>query len=259
MRCRWGKVCGFPGAVPRWSHPQESRVRAPRVVVVVFALLLSGTPVLAQTAFVNWETPPVHPVEMTPDGTTLLVTNTADARLEIFTLGGALPLWIASVPVGLEPVSVRARGNTEVWVANKISDTVSIVSLTSRNVVATLTPGDEPCDVVFAGSPQRAFVSVAQAHAVVVYDPTNLAAAPTLVSIQGKDVRALATDGTRVYAAIFESGNRSMILPASTVSNPSSPYGGTNPPPNSGASFNPPIAGGLPTPPPVSLIVNKEG
>src|SRR6266481_2279817 len=128
MRCRWGKVCRFSGAVPRKSHPQESRMRAPRVVVVV---LLSGSPVLAQTAFVNWETPPVHPVEMTPDETTLLVTNTADARLEIFTLGGALPVWTASVPVGLEPVSVRARSNTEAWVANKISDTVSIVSLVS--------------------------------------------------------------------------------------------------------------------------------
>src|SRR5262249_38686032 len=145
------------------------------------------------------------------------------------------------------------------WVANKLSDTVSIVSLATLNVVATLTPGDEPCDIVFAGSPLRAFVSVAQENAVAVYDLTNLALAPTKVAIQGKDVRALGTDGTRVYAAIFESGNRSMILPASVVSSPSGPYGGTNPPPNSGASFNPPIAAGLPAPPPVSLLVNKEG
>jgi YVTN family beta-propeller protein len=195
---------------------------------------------------------------MTPDGTRLLVTNTADGRLEVFTLGGALPVHTASIPVGLEPVSVRARSNSEAWVANKISDTVSIVDLTARNVVATVAAGDEPCDVVFAGSPQRAYISLAQPNQVTVYDPSTLAHTAT-VNIQGKDIRALATDGTHVYAAIFESGNRSMILPQSIVDDPSGPYGGVNPPPNSGMSFNPPIAGGLPAPPAVSLIINREG
>src|SRR5437868_12665297 len=109
-------------------------------------------------SFYNWETPQVHPVEMTPDGTKLLVTNTADDRLEVFTLGGALPVHAASIPVGLEPVSVRARTNTEAWVVNRVSDTVGIVDLGTRNVVATLAAGDEPGDVLSAGSPQRAFV-----------------------------------------------------------------------------------------------------
>src|SRR5262249_8719487 len=136
---------------------------------------------------------------------------------------------------------------------------VSIVSLASLNVVATLAPGDEPCDVVFAGSPQRAFVSLAQENAVAVYNPTNLGASPTMVPIQGKDVRALATDGTRVYAAIFESGNRRMLRPEAVVPTPAGPYGGQTPPPNSGASFTPPLAGGLPPPPSTGLIINKEG
>jgi len=206
-----------------------------RIVPVSFALSLAASAALAQSSFYNWETPPVHPVDMTPDGTKLLVTN-GGRPSRVLTLGGALPVPVFSVPVGLEPVGVRARTNTEVWVVNKLSDSVSIVNLPTRNVVATIAAGDEPCDVVFAGSPQRAFVSVAQENAVAVYDPTNLATVPTLVPIQGKDVRALATDGTRVFAAIFESGNRSMILPASLVSSPSGPYGGQNPPPNSGAS-----------------------
>jgi YVTN family beta-propeller protein len=149
------------------------------------AILLAATPARAQGSFYNWETPPVHPVDMTPDGTKLLVTNTADARLEVFTLGGPLPVHTLSIPVGLDPVSVRARTNGEAWVVNKISDTVSIVNLATANVVATLSPGDEPCDVVFAGSPVRAYVSVAGENAVLVFDPTNLAAAPTTVPIQG--------------------------------------------------------------------------
>ena len=230
-------------------------VRLP-LLLFVLALMLAK-PVSAQNAFVNFETPPVHPVDMTPDGSTLLVANTADARIEVFTLTGAMPVWSGSIPVGLEPVSVRARTNGEAWVANHLSDTVSIVDLTTRNVTATLHPGDEPSDVIFAGG--KAFVSVSGLNQVNVYDPTNLATAPTVVPIQGKDPRALAADGTRVYVAIFESGNRSMVLPASIVSNASGPYGGQNPPPNSGNTFNPPIANGLPAPPPTSLIINKEG
>ena len=69
---------------------------------------------------------------------------------------------MGSIPVGLDPVTVRARSNTEAWVVNGISDTISIVDLMSMNVVATLYPGNEPADVVFAGKPNRAFVSVSQ-------------------------------------------------------------------------------------------------
>jgi YVTN family beta-propeller protein len=230
------------------------RPLAATTAILLAALALDLTPPAARADFVNWESPPIHPVEMTPDGATLLVTNTADDRLEVFTLGGPLPVWTASIPVGLDPVSVRARTNGEIWVVNRMSDSVSIVDLTARNVVATLFPGDEPADVVFAGSPQRAFVSVAQLNQVNVYDPANRATPPTIVPIQGKDPRALATDGTRVYVAIFESGNRSMILPADIVSDPSGPHGGQNPPP-----FLPALGPGLPAPPPTSLIINKEG
>jgi len=71
-----------------------------RVVAVTFALFLAASTVLAQGSFYNWETPPVHPVDMTPDGTKLLVTNTADDRLEVLTLGGALPVPAFAVPGG---------------------------------------------------------------------------------------------------------------------------------------------------------------
>src|SRR5262249_37804981 len=150
-------------------------------------LLVSGTAarVRAQGTFVNWESPPVHGADLTPDGTTLLVVNTADDRLEVFTLGGMLPAHAASIPVGLDPVTVRARTNTEAWVVNRVSDSVSVVNLTTRNVVATLAVGDEPADVVFAGTPPKAFVSVAQENAVKVYDPTDLTAVPTVIPIQG--------------------------------------------------------------------------
>jgi len=76
--------------------------------------LAEGT-ALAQNRVVDWESAQVHPLELTPDGSRLLAVNTADQRLEVFAVAavdGSLTA-LASIPVGVEPVSVRARGNAE--------------------------------------------------------------------------------------------------------------------------------------------------
>ncbi|MFO0972861.1 MAG: hypothetical protein U1A27_05400 [Phycisphaerae bacterium] len=226
-------------------------------VVGACALILPCSFSWATASFVNFETPPTHPLDITPDGTRLLAVNTADNRLELFSLTGAMPLWIGSIPVGLGPVSVRARSNTEAWVVNNISDTVSVVSLTTMNVFATLAVGDEPADVVFAGAPQRAFVSIGGLNHVKIYNPTSLASAPIILPVAMYDPRAMATDGLRVYVASFNSGNFSTILNETVVSS-SGPYGGQNPPPNSGATFSPPLNPANPPAPAVGLIVNRE-
>ena len=164
--------------------------------------------------FVNWETGHVHPVDLTPDGSKLLVCNTADNRLEVFDVTGGVPALVSEIPVGLDPISVRARGNGQAWVANNISDSISVVDLNARNVVNTLKTRDEPSDVIFAGAPLRAFVSCSQANVVQVFDPADLTAAPTDIAINGEDPRALAVspDGLTVYAAIFNSGNATTVL-----------------------------------------------
>ncbi len=224
------------------------------------AVLAVCAPAFGGGSFVNWESPHVSPLDLTPDGTKLLAVNTADDRLEVFAVTVQGLIAIGSVPTGLDPVSVRARSDSEAWVVNHVSDSVSVVDLVSMNVVATLHPGDEPADVVFAGSPQRAFVSVSQLNQVKVYDPENLAAAPVTIAIEGEDPRALATDGVTVYAAIFESGNRTSVLAQTVVSSAVNPYAGdANPPPNFGTAFDPPILPNLPAAPDVSLIVKKVG
>lgn len=229
-----------------------------RLVAVLLACSTVG-PARAQT-FVNWETPHVSPLTISPNGELLLAVNTADNRLEVFDIAGDLPAPLASIPVGLDPVSVRARTDAEVWVVNHISDSISIVSLPERNVRRTLVVGDEPADVIFAAAPQRAFVTLSQLNQVRIYDPLNLGAAPQIINLEGEDPRALATnaDRTQVYVAIFESGNNSTLVPRGAVSSPAGPYGGLNPPPNAGNVFSPPLAPGLPPPPPVALIVKRN-
>jgi len=224
--------------------------------------------------FVNWEHPHVHPIDTTPDGQLLLVVNTADNRLEVFSIASGVPVRLRSIPVGVDPVTVRARSSTEAWVVNHISDTVSIVNLTTGNVVRTIKTKDEPCDVVFAGgvglAATRAFVSCSAVNTVQVFDLANLAAAPTNIAILGEDPRAMAVspDGTRVLVAVFESGNHSTVLgggsassttigfPPNVVNDTTGPWGGANPPPNDGGLFEPPI--GVANPPKVSLIVKKN-
>ena len=219
----------------------------------------SATPT---TQFVNFESAHVHPIDMTPDGTKLLAVNTANNTLEVFNITANSLLNVASIPVGMDPVTVRVRSNTEVWVVCQVSDDVSIVDLTTNRVVRSLGTEDEPADVVFAGAPLKAYVSCAQRESIQVFDLANLSAAPTEVLLKGEQPRALAVspDGLTVYCAFFESGNATTVISgnqfmalgacspqggctivANDVTKPVGPYGGVVPIPNSGAVFNPPL------------------
>jgi DNA-binding beta-propeller fold protein YncE len=120
-------------------------------------------------AFVTFETGQVRPIAFNPSQTRLFAINTPDNQLEIFDVNagtGALT-HAGSVPVGLEPIAVAARTDTEVWVVNHLSDSISIVDAgaTPPRVVRTLLVGDEPRDIVFADPPGatgvRAFITTA--------------------------------------------------------------------------------------------------
>lgn len=227
---------------------------------------------VAQSGFVNWENHPLHSLEITPDGSRLLLTNTPDNRLEILDLTGDFPSPAGAIPVGLDPVSVRAWDDHTAWVVNHISDSVSVVDLDEMQVMATLPTADEPYDIIFAGSPRRAFVSCSQSNKVLVFDPLDLEAAPIEIPLAGEDPRALAVspDGATVYVGIFESGNRSTILgggsevadvisfPPNVVNDPLGPWGGVNPPPNDGLVITPPPNPANPAPLRVGLIVKQN-
>lgn len=242
-----------------------------------FAILVFVSSFLLSTAahsdtnpsngLVNYESPHVHPIDLTPDKNTLLAVNTAAHRLEIYNVANGAMAYQGFVPVGIDPVSVRARSNNEVWVVNHMSDSVSIIDLNARTVVRTLQTDNEPADVVFAGTTPRAFVSASEANSINVFNLGNLNAAPTRIKIAGEDPRALAVspDGNTVYAAIFESGNGTTALSGgesvsagNVVSRPESPYAGRNPPPNDGNRFSPPINPAIGTPPKTALIVRKD-
>lgn len=226
------------------------------------------------TNFFNFETAPVHPIALSPDGTRLAVCNLPDGRVEILDVTGAAPRLLGSVPVGLDPVTVRFHTSSELWVANYISRSISIVDLPTMRVFETLRTSNQPSDIVFAGLPQMAFVSCGLPAVLQVFDPLTMQLVTNL-DLDGCRPRALAanSDGSKVYVGFFESGNASTIISSpiaplqsppqsNAVSNPLSPSGGQDPPPNSGTNFSPtinPQVSAVMAPPATGLIVRKDG
>ncbi|HEX7699442.1 MAG TPA: hypothetical protein VF403_01935, partial [Kofleriaceae bacterium] len=178
----------------------------------------------------------MRPLALSPNGKLLFAANTPDNRLEIFRVNNGSLTPIGSISVGLEPVAVAARTNDEVWVVNHLSDSISIVKLDTAfvaTVTRTLLVGDEPRDIVFAGANKnRAFVTTAHRGQntgdaydlqtpgvgradVWVFDANSLGTTAggtrlTKLTLFADTPRALAAsrDGSRVYAAAFQSGNQ---------------------------------------------------
>jgi YVTN family beta-propeller protein len=182
--------------------------------------------------FVHFESSHVHPADLTPSGNRLLVVNTPDNRLSVFDVTDSVPVRVAELSVGLEPVSVRALDDTTAWVVNALSNDISVVNLFTLNVQATLRVGDQPADVVFAGTPARAYVSVSDEDAIKVYDPTSLGTAPEVIATPGSMPRNLArsADGSHVYAGLFQAGNHTTILGADGIAADSMPKDPDMPP-----------------------------
>lgn len=231
------------------SHPPATVL----AVAALFALLVAGfaapvaRPLPSATAqdpprFTNFETEPVRPLALSPDGSHLFAVNTADDRLEIFAVTAEGLVRAGEVGVGLRPVAVAVRSDNEVWVSNHLSDSVSRVDVSDparARVTATIRVGDEPRDIVIAG-PNRDRVFVATAYRgdylspgvgrgdVWVIDADAPERAPAKVRLAGLPPRALAAspDGRTVYAAIFHSGNGSTVIGETDVER-----GGGPPPP----------------------------
>ena len=133
-------------------------------------------PVAEPQNFVAYESGQVRPLALSADGQRLYAVNTPDNKLEIFSIAGGLTS-LASVPVGLEPIALAEDPEGRVWVVNHLSDSISVVEVNAvePHVTQTLLVGDEPRDIVFAGTNrERAFITTAHRGQNSPYqDPGN--------------------------------------------------------------------------------------
>ena len=205
---------------------------APAALLAALAL----SPFAATQSFVNFESPQTHPVAISADGMRMFAVNTQDNRLAVYSLANVnRPVLLREIPVGLEPVSVTPRTADEVWVVNRVGDSVSVVSLSQGLVTATIRVPDEPADVVFAGSPEVALVSISGAEELHVYHVQTHALIAT-IPIFADEPRALArsNDGSTVWLAAHRSGNRTTIVGENDAPPPPPPTGGAGPAPAQG-------------------------
>jgi len=258
----------------------RSKIRVAFLLALISAGLIVSThtrwnlarieqPVQASTStpsYTLFESGQVRPLALSPDRTQLFAVNTPDGRLEVFDIGVNGPSLRVSIPVGLEPVAVAARNDSEVWVVNHLSDSISIVNV-NRNepnrVVRTLLVGDEPRDIVFAGpQKRRAFITTAHRGQNSPIDPqlttpgvgradvwvfdalslgNSLGGSPlTIITLFSDTPRALAAtpDGTKVYAAAHASGSRTTTVHEAFVPNGGEAAGGTPAPNTNHAGVN---------------------
>ena len=206
----------------------QAAVRSPVTRLFVLAVLAAASLVAAAAppdplpgvGHPGFLSPHVNPLAIV-DGH-LFVANTPADTLDVIEIASRSV--IRRIPVGIQPVSVVARPDgQEVWVANHVSDSVSVIdtapeSLTRFHVIATIqdldpltlaTRFDEPAGIAFADN-SKAYVALSSENRVAVIDVAQRSVVKSL-PIPAQDPRAIQVRKGKLYVAPFESHNRTQL------------------------------------------------
>ena len=152
----------------------------------------------------------------------VFVVNTPDDTVDIIQTKSRKI--VGRVKVGIDPVGIAARPDgREVWVANHVSDSVSIIDTDPKSksylqVVATVqrfhptngsTRFDEPVGIAFASN-DKAYVALSSENAIAVIDVASRKVTK-LLPVTAQDPRAITVQGDRLYVIPFESNNKSQL------------------------------------------------
>ena len=170
-----------------------------------------------------------HPTFMSPHasplaerGSDVFVVNTQADTLDIIDKNSRAV--VRRINVGIDPVSVAVRPDgKEVWVANHVSDSISIVdndatSATYHQVIDTVqhidqasrsTRFDEPVGIAFADN-EKAYVALSSENLIAIVEVASRSINQWL-TISAQDPRAIKVRGGRLYVIPFESNNQTQI------------------------------------------------
>ena len=131
---------------------------------------------------------------------------------------------VRRIDVGIDPVGLAARPDgKQLWVANHISDTVSVIDTDERSptylqVIGTVqeidastksTRFDEPVGIAFA-SDEKAYVALSSENQIAVIDVATLRISKR-ITINAQDPRAITVRNGYLYVVPFESNNQTQL------------------------------------------------
>ncbi len=173
---------------------------------------------LASGAYVNFESPPVKALALNAAATRLLAVNAPAGSLTILdvTPGASPPLRVVQeIPVGIDPVSVAIQpGDRFAWVANFISDNISVVDLQTGVVIRVIDVGDEPVNVLFTPDGAYAYVVLQGPHALSTPPFDQFSSLVTVETGTGQIVGTLALDMNTARAAVYHPQSARIIIAA---------------------------------------------
>ncbi|MEY4566941.1 MAG: hypothetical protein RLY14_1911 [Planctomycetota bacterium] len=164
--------------------------------------------------------PQFQPVAVTSQY--VFITNTPNNTLDV--IDPISQQIVRQIDVGIEPVGLGIRPDgKEIWVANHLSDSVSVIDLDSKSltffqVVHTIqdfdpktkaTRFDEPVGIVFANN-EKAYVSLSSESQVAVIDVAARRITKRL-RIEAQEPRGMAVRNGKLFVIPFESNNQTQL------------------------------------------------
>jgi len=179
-----------------------------------------------------FESPQADALVLSPDGTQLYMALTTMGKVRV--IDTATLSEVTTIEVGVDPVGLAVRPDgTELWVANHVSDSVSVVSLVpgptlhqvtdtiqSVDVANLITDFDEPVGIAFANN-DKAYVSLSSRDQIAVVD-ANTYTVTDLLDINAQEPRAMVVRDGFLFVPVFESGNTSELSACVTTPSPPS-------------------------------------
>jgi YVTN family beta-propeller protein len=159
-----------------WKRPPDAWLRLVSfVLLLVFLTTVPRQASLQNPQFVKHSS---SALAITEDGSLLLVVNPDSNSVSM--IDPATGEKLAELTVGDDPRTVALEGNTRAYIANRGSDTVSVIVLASLTVVATIEVEHQPYGVVVAPAGDFAFVANSGSDSVSVIETTTLQVVATI-------------------------------------------------------------------------------
>lgn len=255
---------GSKNAVKKLSkriRKMQARIAFYKRCVIQKDLTLFPPPDPDIAKFSSFESAQIAPITLSADGSTLFMVNTEEGYLEVYDVQGDSPQYVESIPVGVEPVTVKKQGANRLWVVNHIGDSISIVDTNSRTTIKTVQTGDGPTDVAFAGN--YACVTISNEHKLECFLQSDLDSAATEVPLKLTRPVEIQVNNSQFEIRGATSGNDTGVVGFDVVNAAifiaAFPYATENPIPNGeNGTWNPAMDSNLPTPPQTGIIVKKD-